>query len=175
MQDTHEQGVLHSFQNPGFKLEIWGSTPERESMWVVILSWESPLNEPPPFPNVVLEDAEQLRGLLWSKAKSEPYIYHLRRRTNPDPSIIYDQLGLCLGGEWGLVDRSWKVGSVRSYRTAQPQGVGNPDEVCFQDGREGVYFQPGRLLPVAKVIDAALYFFEHGELTPLLQWVGWEK
>lgn len=146
-------------------------------MWQVALSWESesPVDDPPPLPDVVVQDADQLQALLSVRAAGEPHICTVRPLTDRPPPCVFDYLGLFLGGgPWGLVDRMWQVGSVRTYRTAQPAGPGNPRPVWFQDGHEGVYMQPGMLLPAAAVIDAAVHFVAHGELSPRLQWVGWE-
>jgi hypothetical protein len=133
------------------------------------------VDDPPPLPDVVVQDANQLRALLWARAAGEPHIYTVRSLTDCPP-YVFDHLSLFLGGgPWGLVSRMWQIGSIRTYRTVQRGGPGNPEPVWYQDGREGVYMQPGELLPAAEVIDAAAYFVTHGELSPLLQWVGWDS
>jgi hypothetical protein len=143
-------------------------------VWEVSLSWESPFDEPPPQPDVVVQDGDELRALLWARAAGDPYMYNLRavREWPPDVS---DCLHLSLGGgEWGRVGRSWRIGPTRWYRTSHPTGPGNPKAVHFEDGREGVGADPGKLLPVAEVIEAAVYFVTEGGLSPRIEWIGWE-
>jgi hypothetical protein len=46
--------------------------------------------------------------------------------------------------------------------------------VLFDNGREGAFLPPDALFPVAEVIEAAVHIFEHGELSPQVEWVGWD-
>ncbi len=143
-------------------------------MWKVSLSWESPVDEPPPLPDVVVQDVNELWALLWARAAGDPHMYNLRAVQVPPP-YVFDCLHLSLGGgAWGRVERSWRVGPKRWYRTTRPVGPGNPQAVHFEDGREGVGADPGELLPVADVIEAAAYFVSQGGLYPPLNWIGWE-
>jgi hypothetical protein len=140
-------------------------------MWVLEQNWEREIDdgefEPPPSPTVVIVDADHLRTVLESKAAGEPYFFTL---CSPDGV----SLGLWLGGPWGMIDFHRRMASGRSYRTVEPKVVQAPVEVHFQDGREGCLLGPERLIPATEVIDAAVYFFEHGELPPRLNWIGWD-
>jgi hypothetical protein len=136
-------------------------------MWLLSHNWESCVDEPPPASDLMIEDAEQLRTALQAKAAGEPYYYTLQ---SPDK----ERLSLWLGGPWGAISRLWQTTQGRSFRTAKPRVAQTQTEVLFHDGREGCLMGPKDLISAAEVIDAAVYFFKHGELSPQLCWVGWD-